>query len=270
MIVVSPVRSDEHITLRARGSGGFGNIIKSLGTETYPSACLDMLERALGADHWGIVRYRGTRPIACIVTASRKKVPTVEQSINKWLDHCYHADPALQAVIRHRLETTVTKIDVDDIEDPQYRHCYELNRIRERLTYFSMVGSELYQLSIFGQSRRKMLSSLGVNYFAALANLLLDASVKHVSLTRSGSAPSTLMDVDRNERLLLSLPDRLSKRECEVCARAVAGQTIDETAAELKVGRTSIATYRQRAYQKLGITRQNQLIALIERQRTRA
>ncbi len=52
-------------------------------------------------------------------------------------------------------------------------------------------------------------------------------------------------------------------REREVCSRAAAGKTIEGTARDLNIRKTSVITYRQRAYQKLGISRQNELVALV-------
>jgi len=39
--------------------------------------------------------------------------------------------------------------------------------------------------------------------------------------------------------------------------------TIDQTAVDLAIKRTSVVTYRQRAYEKLDISRQNELVALV-------
>ncbi len=55
----------------------------------------------------------------------------------------------------------------------------------------------------------------------------------------------------------------LSNRESEVCARAVVGKTIESTSMDLNVQRTSVITYRQRAFQKLGISRTIDLVALL-------
>jgi DNA-binding CsgD family transcriptional regulator len=71
------------------------------------------------------------------------------------------------------------------------------------------------------------------------------------------------MDLEAIEHLLQYVPGDLSKREIEVCARVIAGMTIDRTAVDLAIKRTSVITYRQRAYEKLNISRQNELLALV-------
>lgn len=54
----------------------------------------------------------------------------------------------------------------------------------------------------------------------------------------------------------------LSRREREVCARIVGGYSSEAIALHLGVAPSSVATYRKRAYGKLGISSQNELFAL--------
>ncbi len=55
----------------------------------------------------------------------------------------------------------------------------------------------------------------------------------------------------------------LTFRERQVCARAAIGMTVEATALELGVARTSVLTYRQRAYQRLGVASALELCALV-------
>ena len=64
------------------------------------------------------------------------------------------------------------------------------------------------------------------------------------------------------ERFAARFPS-LTKRECEVCARAAIGMTVEATALDLAIGKSSVLTYRQRAYGRLGITSPFQLCSLV-------
>jgi len=57
--------------------------------------------------------------------------------------------------------------------------------------------------------------------------------------------------------------DDLTRREREVCARAAVGMTVEATALDLGISRTTVLTYRQRAYARLGVTSPIELRALI-------
>ena len=56
---------------------------------------------------------------------------------------------------------------------------------------------------------------------------------------------------------------RLTQRERQVCARAASGMSVETTALDLGIAKTSVLTYRQRAYQRLGVTSPIALCALV-------
>jgi DNA-binding CsgD family transcriptional regulator len=102
-----------------------------------------------------------------------------------------------------------------------------------------------------------------MHYFAALAEMLLITAQKHEMLLEHRRGLPHHLDIKGIERLLQMRSPALSAREREVCARAVVGKTIEGTSLDLNIRRTSVITYRQRAYQKLGISRTNELVALL-------
>src|SRR5262249_42727769 len=55
---------------------------------------------------------------------------------------------------------------------------------------------------------------------------------------------------------------RLTEREKAVCLRILAGFSSEAISAELGIGLHSTLTYRKRAYEKLGISSQNELFAI--------
>jgi DNA-binding CsgD family transcriptional regulator len=57
----------------------------------------------------------------------------------------------------------------------------------------------------------------------------------------------------------------LTGREKEVCLRILTGFSSEAIAAELDISLHSALTYRKRAYEKLGISAQNELFAIVLR-----
>lgn len=55
----------------------------------------------------------------------------------------------------------------------------------------------------------------------------------------------------------------LTLRERQVCARACIGMSVEATALDLGIGKTSVLTYRQRSYRKLGVTSPIELNSLV-------
>jgi DNA-binding CsgD family transcriptional regulator len=56
---------------------------------------------------------------------------------------------------------------------------------------------------------------------------------------------------------------KLTSRERQVCARAAIGMSVEATALDLGIAKTSVLTYRQRAYQRLNVTSAFELCALV-------
>jgi len=176
MIVVSAAGSDERLNLGTRDAC---EVVNSIGTDSYGDVCFAMLERALNAEHWALFRFRSGSPLKCVATASKRDKAAAKENCERFVGHCYSVDPSVK-VARTRLSApTLTKLAIDDIEDPQYRHCFELTHVQERVSLFSWVGLDLYQLSIFRGPRKASFSALEMNHFAALAKLLLATARKH-------------------------------------------------------------------------------------------
>jgi len=268
MIVISVGNTDARISPRA---DSLAEVIKSIGTHDYGAACLDLFEEELDAQHWALFRYRANNSVSCIATASRVYMAAAQQNITRFVVRCHRVDPSLVALRQRSPEQTcVTKIEIGDIWDRQYRRCFEMAHVQERLSLISRVGTDLHQLSIYRGSRQRSFSSQELAYFSTLAGVVLATASKHERLSCETAAIPPHLDLDAIERCLAHLCCGLSRREREVCSRAAAGKTIEGTALDLDIRQTSVITYRQRAYHKLGISRQNELVALVNNLRPEA
>ncbi len=139
MIFISPARSNDRITLPIEG---LGEVIKTIGTNRYGQACLELFEDSLDADHWALFHYHAKNSVNCIATASRVHVAAAQENINKFVVPCHKVDPSLTMLKQRYPELScVIKIEIGDIRDRQYRHCFELTHVQERLSFFSRVGS---------------------------------------------------------------------------------------------------------------------------------
>jgi DNA-binding CsgD family transcriptional regulator len=266
MIVIAPARADDRITLR---SDSLGEVINAIGTNGYGRACLELFEQTLDADHWALFHYRPNNSVDCVATASRVYMAAALENIDRFVGRCHRVDPSLIVLKKQRPDNTcVIKMEIGDIRDQQYRHCFELTHVQERLSFFSRLGPDLRQLCVYRGPRKQTFSSLELTHFSTLAGLVLATASKHERLCGGATDIPRHLDLEAIERCLEYLPGGLSRREREVCSRAAAGKTIEGTALDLDIRKTSVVTYRQRAYQKLGISRQNELVALVNNLRS--
>jgi DNA-binding CsgD family transcriptional regulator len=260
MIVVSPICPDEHLNLPTRN---LCEVVTAIGTDAYGGACLRLLTRVLNAEHWVLFRFRPETPPKCLATASGHDQVAAKENIDRFVIRCHNADPSIKAAAQRNGASILTKLATDDIKDRQYRRCFELTQVHERLSLVSWVGGDLYQLSVFRCRNKTAFSAHEMNRFAALAKVLLTTAQRHEMALQQQHEVARHLTIGAIGRLLKLRSPTLSPRECEVCALALAGKTIDATSLDLKIRRTSVVTYRHRAYRKFGISRMNELMALL-------
>lgn len=263
MIRISPTTVEPKRALSLRRVEA---LIAAIGTDNYANVCLDLLAEQFDIDHWALFCF-SRNDVHCVASASRIHAATAQANVQQFIERSHRVDPMLIALRQRQPEPAcIAEMQAADIVDRQYRHCYEIARVRERISYLVRGAGELYQMSIYRGAHNARLSAAAVDSFAPIASVIVTSAAKHEKLTWVDSRTGSL-EVDSLVRMLQRPPLKLSRRESEVCVRAAAGRTILDTAAELNIKSTSVITYRQRAYEKLKISRQGELVALIHQLR---
>jgi DNA-binding CsgD family transcriptional regulator len=177
-------------------------------------------------------------------------------------------DPATGDVMIFRQRST-------DIRDPQYRdRLYRRFGLQERLSAIRNVHGTWFVCNVYRSVGSGSFTGADLDALAHLGPLLVSCTARHAALAApamlnrpaAGGPAAGAAARDYLEGLLGSVESRLTRRERQVCALALADHTVAEIAATLGIGRSTVATLRRRAYAKLGISRLNGLFALcIER-----
>ena len=261
MIVITPAVTNARVSLN---SDRATKVMHSIGTGRYGKACFEVFQQPLDVDHWALFRYTGNGSVHCVANASRSYALAAEENCNQFAGRHYSVDPSLSALKGRSLQSPyLVRMQIDDIQDRQYRCCFGETHVQERLSYFCGDGSDLYQLSVFRRTGMRPFSSSDMTHFSGLAQFVVASAIKHEMFRQAAAGIHRHMDLETIEHSLRYVPGDLSRREVQVCARVIAGMTIDQTAVDLAIKRTSVVTYRQRAYEKLNISRQSELVALV-------
>ena len=268
MIIISPLPAHPGVTLPSCPANG---VIRAIGTDDHSMACFELFERTLEIDHLCVFKHDSDESVNCITAASRTFTAATRKSISRFVERCHRVDPALSAVKSRSVDAAcIVKISLGDIRDGQYRHCFSSTNVQERLSFFHQADSDLYQLSVFRTADKRPFSVDDIAQFSPLASFAVTSAVKHNTFKQMAAGIPRRLDLSAIEQLLQAIAQTLSKREIQVCARVITGMTIDGTALDLDIKRTSVVTYRQRAYAKLNISRQNELVALVNNLRSNA
>jgi DNA-binding CsgD family transcriptional regulator len=94
-----------------------------------------------------------------------------------------------------------------------------------------------------------------------MSETLVSVVSKHVSLVENANNFSlALTSLKEIEATLEASNVKLPRREAEVCARILYGISSAGIALDLEIGEETVATYRKRTYQRLGIATQRELL----------
>ncbi len=169
----------------------------------------------------------------------------------------HRSDPAVSARLAARQGTGfVCRIPAAAIALGTYRKlCFERPRFSEKICFGWRAPAHSLVVNFY---LRRTGAEVDMAQLGALAQVAI-TGLTRLMRQRAEGAPL----VQQVERRLAEAHRRLTPREREVCARTLTGRTAREIGEELGLGVGTVLTYRQRAYQKLGVSKANDLLAAV-------
>ncbi len=178
---------------------------------------------------------------------------------SKWYQPLDPVCDAYKAVSRDN-DVAILRVRPHDIASRAFRRqFYDDRGIIERLSVIQR-GSDAWRvLSVARHRSDGYFSEEEVGVILNLACLALPI----LPLNRGRPARSRKPGVNQLEERFADRNAELTLRQRQVCARAAVGMTVEATALDLGIAKTSVLTHRKRAYQRLGVTSPIELRALV-------
>jgi DNA-binding CsgD family transcriptional regulator len=159
-------------------------------------------------------------------------------------------------------DVALQRVRPSDIETPSFRRVFfDDAGIVERISVIQRGHDTWRGINVARHESDGRCSDEELGSLIGLACLVLPM----LPLNRRRKATAQPLGIAELEERLGDRCARLTKRERQVCARAASGMSVEATALDLGIAKTSVLTYRQRAYQRLGVASPSQLCALIAR-----
>lgn len=154
---------------------------------------------------------------------------------------------------------SLVRMDVKALPRSDFReHCYDRRRMRDRL----LLSDSKDVVSILRSEKRGTFTSEDCNRLHVAGPFILSLLKKHQEMRwRQANAGQALSSLDVIEDCITKAPEKFSRREVEVCARIIYGMTSMGIALDLGISEQTATTYRRRAYQRLSIACQRELLA---------
>lgn len=236
-------------------------LVQLTGEEAFGPALARYLHAMCGADHFTAFRWRSDtlQSVAtCCVQPDRTAHDRVNCYVNQGL---WRHDPAM-AEVQHEAATAKTALIHVDFSDGGYG---DLRRavypdVRDRVVLRGRYGADAFGLSILRFERQPSFSEEEFDRLRASADVLIALLGKHAQFSSRprgvSSAFASVADIESR----IACPDVLPRRETQVCARILAGLSSTGIAQDLTVSEETVKTYRKRAYLRLGIGSERELL----------
>lgn len=235
-------------------------MLSHLGSVSFSDAVLALVNGYFPAGSCSMYRIWPDKPPALLYSHSFQRPDVTLDCFSAYQKQgLYRTDRSFVDVRPERL--SLLHSTVEDFCNPLHRELvYRRNRVRERLSLARKeADGSVTSMNLYAHDEHTGYTERHIDYFRKLAPLLLTGVERHISLPRDTAA---LVAHDTRRGHLRRLSNQLTERELDVCERILQGMTYDGIAAQLTLSRATVITYRNRAFERLGIHFKNQLFAL--------
>lgn len=261
----APLKLDDQIpALEAANMEYLISVIRTLGTRYFTVSLMSFLAEICKADHYAIFGITAVQPFH-IIGVSRDGTDTAKRQSILYISGTYWKSDAMMQRAQQELDANVIWTDhmaIKKLPRGDFRsRIYSQTHVSERAVMFGGRQQPAFLLSILRTSHGVGDSSLNSEAFKRCAPILAPIIGKHLEINNSRlDASLALTSLDMIAETLATSALSLAAREREVCARVIYGMSTTGIALDLEIGEETVSTYRKRAYQRLGISSQRELV----------
>jgi DNA-binding CsgD family transcriptional regulator len=233
-------------------AGAMWGVVETIGGEHFVPALLGFCRQAVGASDCSLFVH-GTGAPQRVGTARLPGLQAHNVGECYVRDGYYRVDPMTRHVADPEDKLQLHCLNRDELPDGQWVHDYEAIGLAERLSVVVALEGGWGVLNAYRPAQCDVPLEDALQALGGQAQLVASAMRRHLALAAPAPAPAPVTP----EPFAV-----LSARERQVIDAIIEGLSAKECARHLGLSPTSIATYRQRAFEKLGIHRQVQLFQL--------
>ena len=236
-------------------------MIDWLGDDGFEAHLLQQLHPVLPAASWSVYQV-GPACVPRLFMSAALGIPdTTRACWGAYLSGPYREDRSLRfdGVAGGRAQH-LCHILAQEVPAEHRARVYDAHGMAERVSVVEHADDgALFAVNFYRHAHQRPLTDAEIAGFEQIAPALLALARKHVAL-RGDHEPGPTPEVLRQR--LLQRCAALTVRELDVCTRVLRGMTHDGIAADLGVSVPTVKTYRNRAFERLGIHFRNELFAL--------
>lgn len=237
------------------------DVVEAVGSPRFGEELLNYLRVLSGADHCAVFLLEKDS-VSEIATGSWDRSETAHRQAFLYATQQHWRKDPMICEARGRVQqgrASILRMRVDQLFDGELRHLI-YPKVRERIMICGRRADAVFGLSILRTENLGVFSDDAVGRLAAVADLLVALLAKHaVMLLQYPRPEESLASLEDIECCMVAMSD-LPRREMEVCARIVYGLSAAGIAVELGIASESVKTYRSRAYRRLSVGCERELL----------
>ncbi|MEP6874061.1 MAG: LuxR C-terminal-related transcriptional regulator [Burkholderiales bacterium] len=234
-------------------------LVGCIASNDFATRALGELNRALPVAWWTIYRVFDDQPPRLFAQASHA-VPDIALDCWRIYRNGVYRDDThfVEACGQAASSMVMTHCLADDFGRTHREQIYAAHGLSERLSLVSAergpeANGALLAVNFYRHRAQPRFAPAELDGVLDFAGTLLAVVQRHIELGSAHLTPA---------RRLRQLCPQLTPRELAVCERLLRGLTFDGIGADLGVSAATAKTYRNRAFERLGIHHRNELFGL--------
>lgn len=236
--------------------------VLAIGRPTFPEALMRTLRRVADVGHCMVFSFAGDNSARCLLDAGN--IPTGGDLGEAYSGHFHQADPNRDTIFSHQASPSPILLPTfaRRMYSDSYRKLFfEDSDIVDKFATAIWVDTTCFYVNFYRITAQGRFSRPQIERLKRIAPAISAVVARHFD---AAAAPADAPRPDLGT--LFATHDTLScltGREKEVCQRILSGLSSEAISADLDISIHSTLTYRKRAYEKLGISSQNELFGIV-------
>jgi DNA-binding CsgD family transcriptional regulator len=238
--------------------------VLAIGRPTFPQALICTLRRVADVGHCMVFSFTGERSARCLLDIGN--IPIGGDLGVAYSEHFHLADPNREAIFGRQASAApiVLPTFARRMYSDNYRKIFfEDSRIIDKFATAIWLDDTCFYVNFYRITSQGRFNRDQIEHLSRIAPAVSAVVARHFEQLFSQDR-----DPARGLETLFATSDSfasLTGREKEVCLRILTGFSSEAISADLGIGLHSTLTYRKRAYDKLGISSQNELFGIVLR-----
>jgi DNA-binding CsgD family transcriptional regulator len=246
-------------------SGDIAPAVLAIGRPSFPQVLIEVLRRLADVGHCMVFTFDDERSTRCLLDIGN--IPIGADLGLAYSAHFHLADPNRETIFTRRDNSSAVVLPTfaRRMYDQKYRKIFfEDSEIVDKFATAIWVESTCFYVNFYRTTAQGRFAPAQIGRLMQLSPAIGAAVARHFQEQVTAQAMPERDPFGKLAGLFASCAPltRLTEREKEVSLRILAGFSSEAISADLGISLHSTLTYRKRAYDKLGISSQNELFAI--------